>query len=67
MTDSSRGFLFTQPPAPEDTRTVRDLPPAIAGTLEQALEESTEADSQSADSAPSPTHNSSRVPAPADD
>ncbi|UTF53944.1 hypothetical protein [Natronosalvus rutilus] len=35
MTRPTRGVLLTSPPSPEDTTHVRDLPPAIAGTLEK--------------------------------
>ncbi|WP_312910126.1 hypothetical protein [Natronosalvus caseinilyticus] len=35
MTRPTRGVLLTSPPSPEDTTHVRNLPPAIAGTLEK--------------------------------
>ncbi|MFC7239797.1 hypothetical protein ACFQS4_16665 [Saliphagus sp. GCM10025317] len=35
MTRPIRGVLLTSPPSPEDTTHVRNLPPAIAGTLKK--------------------------------
>ncbi|MFP8957372.1 hypothetical protein ACLI4Y_11625 [Natrialbaceae archaeon A-CW3] len=46
MSRPIRGVLYSTPPSPDDTRIVRNLPPAIAGTLErEAATEPTEAES----------------------
>lgn len=45
MSRPIRGVLYSTPPSPDDTRIVRNLPPAIAGTLEREAADEDDADS----------------------